>query len=290
MLHTIKNDNLTITVSEMGAELQSVLSADGTEYLWQGDPAYWRKRSPNLFPYIGRMPDKTYYLDGQKYRMPIHGFAPDSHFRLIGKSTSHLTFELCDNEETYGFYPRKFSFCVCYHLKGNRIDVTFSAENRDRKTMYFAVGGHPGFRLPLAENCCFEDYRLRFSQKCTPSRVLFCKDCFVSGRAPYPLQDDCILPLQHPLFDDDAVVLEGSGPSVTLETDKDSHSVTVAYPQMKYVGFWHTTKSDAPFVCIEPWSALPSRSGITESLETQPDLTALEPGQQYTNTWSITIK
>ena len=290
MLHTIKNNELSITVSQLGAELQSILSADGTEDLWQGDPAYWRKRSPNLFPYIGRMPDKTYCLDGQKYQMPLHGFAPTSQFELIEKSDSHLVFELTDNEETYGYYPRHFSFRVSYRLEGNRIDVGFSADNRDEKTMYFSMGGHPGFRLPLAEGLAFEDYRLRFAEKCHPTRVTFCKDYLVAGRMPYPLQDDCIIPLHHPLFDDDAVVLEGSGATVTLETDKDSHAVTVTYPQMKYVGFWHTTKSDAPFVCIEPWSALPSRSGVTESLETQPDLTALEPGCQHSNNWSITIK
>ena len=290
MLHKIQNNDLTVTVSEMGAELQSILNADGTEYLWQGDPAYWRKRSPNLFPYIGRMPDKSYYLDGQKYQMPIHGFAPTSHFCLAEKSDTRLVFELTENEETYGYYPRKFSFRISYELQNKTLTITFSAENRDEKTMYFAMGGHPGFRLPLADGMSFEDYRLRFSEKSTPSRVTFCKDYFVAGRIPYSLQDDCIIPLTHGLFDDDAVVLEGSGPSVTLESDKDSHAVTVEYPQMKYVGFWHTTKSDAPFVCIEPWSALPSRTGITESLETQPDLTALAPGGRHTNTWSITIQ
>lgn len=290
MLHTIKNNDLTVTVSEMGAELQSIVGADGTEYLWQGDPVYWRKRSPNLFPYIGRMPGKTYHLDGQSYQMPIHGFAPTSLFCLKEKSDTRLLFELTENEETYRYYPRKFSFCVDYTLQGNKLIISFSAENRDEKTMYFAMGGHPGFRVPLADGLAFEDYRLRFSGSCLPTRVTFCKDCFVSGRTPYPLQDDGIIALHHPLFDDDAVVLEGSGASVTLETDKDSHAVTVEYPQMKYVGFWHTTKSDAPFVCIEPWSALPSRTGITEALETQPDLTALEPGQTHINTWSVTVK
>lgn len=290
MLHTISNQNLTVTVSEAGAELQSVLGADGTEYLWQADPTYWKKRSPNLFPYIGRMPDKSYFLDGQKYHMPIHGFAPTSHFDLVASNAAELVFELNDNAETYDYYPRHFVFRIGYQLQGNTLTITFFAENRDKKTMYFSMGGHPGFRVPLNDGLTFEDYRLRFTQKGLPARVTFCKDCLVAGRTPYPLQDDCILPLRHTLFDDDAIVLEGSGTSVTLETDKDSHSVTVDYPQMKYVGFWHTTKSDAPFVCIEPWSALPSRSGITESLETQPDLTALEPGCQHTNTWSITIK
>ena len=290
MFHTIKSSDLTVTVSERGAELQSIIGADGTEYLWQGDPTYWQKRSPNLFPYIGRMPDKTYYLDGQKYHMPIHGFAPTSLFRLIQKDEAQLVFELTENEETYELYPRKFSFRVAYTVQGKKLTIVFSAENRDEKAMYFSMGGHPGFRVPLTDGLAFDDYRLRFAEKSLPSRVVLCKDHLVAGLAPYPLQDDCIIPLRHDLFDGDAVVLEGSGTSVTLESEKDFHAVTVEYPQMKYVGFWHTNQSDAPFVCIEPWSALPSRTGITESLETQPGLTALAPGQTHTNTWSITIK
>ena len=290
MLHTITNHDLTVTVSEMGAELQSVLGADGIEYLWQGDATYWKKRSPNLFPYIGRMYEKSYYMDGQKYQMPLHGFAPTSLFRLTEKGDTHLVFELTDNDETFGYYPRHFRLQIAYRLEGKTVQIAFTAENLDDKTMYFSMGGHPGFRLPMAGNCSFEDYRLRFSTKSHPQRILFDADYLVAGSTPYALEDDCIVRLRHDLFDDDALIFEGSGDAVTLETDKDPHAVTVTYPQMKYVGFWHTVKTEAPFVCIEPWSALPSRGGIIEEFETRPDLTVLEPGCRHTNAWSITIK
>ena len=58
---------------------------------------------------------------------------------------------------------------------------------------------------------------------------------------------------------------------------------------MNYMGFWHTNCSDAPFVCIEPWTSLPSRDGIVEDLACQSDLVALPQNEVYTNTWSITI-
>ena len=290
MAYTIANSHLSVTVSELGAQMQSILGADGTQYLWQADPAYWKKHAPNLFPYIGRMSGQTYYLDGQAHTMPIHGFAPTSLFRLIAESETRLVFELTDNEETYGYYPRHFSLQISYQLDGSTLHISFLAENRDSKVMYFAMGGHPGFRIPLTEGCAFEDYRLRFAGSCHPMRVLFDDAALVAGKTPYALTDDCMIPLTHPLFDNEAIVLEGSGSRVTLESDKDAHSITVEYPQMKYIGFWQPAKTDAPFVCIEPWSALPSRSGTVESLETQPDLTALAPGAQHRNTWSITIQ
>lgn len=76
MTHSIKNAFMTVTVSEKGAELQSILGADGTEYLWQGDPAYWNDRALNIFPYVARLNEGKYYLDGALHHMDIHGIAP----------------------------------------------------------------------------------------------------------------------------------------------------------------------------------------------------------------------
>lgn len=63
MTHIIKNEFLRVEAAEHGAELQSIRDADGAEYLWQGDPAYWQDRAPNLFPYVARLTDESYYLD-----------------------------------------------------------------------------------------------------------------------------------------------------------------------------------------------------------------------------------
>ena len=83
MLHTLHNEFLSVIASEQGAELQSVLGADGTEYLWQGDPTYWRNRAVNIFPYVARLTDGSYYLDGKLYHMDIHGLAPYRRFHAV---------------------------------------------------------------------------------------------------------------------------------------------------------------------------------------------------------------
>ena len=81
MLHTIQNESLSVTVNELGAQLWSIRAADGVEYLWQGDARYWADRALTIFPYVARLWQGQYMLDGQTYRMPIHGFAPGSaHF------------------------------------------------------------------------------------------------------------------------------------------------------------------------------------------------------------------
>ncbi len=290
MLHTIKNEFLTVTAAEAGAELQSILACDGTEYLWQSDSRYWPDRALNLFPYVARLTDGSYFLDGEQHQMAIHGLAPYRSFSLVEKSESAMTLELTADAETLVSYPRNFSFRVVYALEGSTLAVTFLVENRDEKTMYFGLGGHPGFNVPLVPSKSFQDYRLRFGEEAQPLRVGFTETCFLSGEdTPFPLEEGTCLPLRHDLFDQDAIVLKNVAHSVTLECRDDGHAVTVTYPGMDKVGFWHTPKTDAPYVCIEPWVSLPSTQDKIAVFEEQPDLISLAPGRTYENRWTIHI-
>ena len=66
--------------------------------------------------------------------------------------------------------------------------------------------------------------------------------------------------------------------------------MTVSYPDMRYLGIWHKPKSDAPYVCIEPWTSLPSVDGEVDDLETKADMETLESMEIYRNEWSITLE
>lgn len=290
MLHTIKNSCLTVTAAEKGAELQSILGKDGTEYLWQGDPAYWSDRALNIFPYVARLNEGKYYLDGKLHEMEIHGLAPYCMFRLVENSGKCMVLELLSDEDTFKKYPRQFSFRVIYRLSGNALEITYEVQNLDERTMYFGLGGHPGFNVPLTKGKRFEEYRLRFSQRCEPQRVEFTPDCFVTGRrTSYPLADGAVLDLSHDLFDEDAIVLTDAAHSVTLESAGDPHSVTVTYPGMRYLGLWHWPGTAAPYVCIEPWCSLPASAGGITVMEEQKDLIVLPAGEVYRNKWTITV-
>ena len=288
MLHTIGNALLTVTVSEMGAELQSILGADGTEYLWQGDPAFWAGRSPVLFPFVGRLNGQSYRMDGKHYEIGIHGFARTSRFSLEEKTEDRLVFLLTDNETTYTQYPRRFALRVIYTLREDTLQMLCRVENRDDRVMYFGIGGHPGFRVPLVEGIPFEDYRLRFAEKGTPDRQILSPSYLLSGKTePYPLENGEILSLRHELFDDDAVVLSNVCRQVTLETPGDCHGVTVSYPDMPHLGLWHKPMAEAPYVCIEPWYTLPAVQDEVTVLEERKDMISLKPGQLYENAMTI---
>lgn len=289
-MQTIRNSAMTVTIDEMGAQLMSITANDGTEYLWNGDPAYWKGRAPILFPYVGRLTNGRYTFDGKEYEMPRHGFVRQTEFSILAAGKDHVTLHTESSEETRKSYPFAFQFNVSYVLEGNTLVVVYSTENLDNKIMYFGLGGHPGFRVPLEEGKAFHDYRLTFAQPCQPWQVLMSDNYMINGHeAPYPLENGVDLPLRHDLFDHDAIILKNFARSVTLSAGEGTRGLTLTCPKMRYMGIWHQPKTDAPYVCLEPWVSLPSREGVVEDLSQQFDLISLAPRQRYENRWTVTI-
>lgn len=290
MLHTIRNDFMTVTADSLGAQLMSVTSAQGVEYLWNGDPAYWKGRAPLLFPYVGRLTNEVYTYGGKTYPLPRHGFAKLMDFSVIDSGQENITLRISDNEETRKMYPFSFHFDVSYVLEGSTLVILCAVENKGRETMYFGLGGHPGFRVPLEEGKAFTDYRLTFAQPSQPWQVQMSDSYMINGHeTPYPLKDGVELHLRHDLFDHDAIILKNFERTVTLSAGEGTRGVTLSCPKMRYLGVWHQPKTDAPFVCLEPWVSLPSRQDVVEDLSQQNDLVSLEPGERYENRWTVTI-
>ena len=290
MEYQLDNGCLRLLVSSCGAQMQAI-EKDGAQYLWDGNEEYWPERAPLLFPFVGRFTEGKYRLDGQEYEMDIHGFARKLPFQVTEQTKEKISLELRDSQETFASYPYHFILQVSYTLQKNKIGIEYQVQNLTDKTMYFGIGGHPGFRVPLENGLDFEDYYLEFAKECRPERVGHTKACFLSGvNEEFPLEDGRILRLSHDLFDDDAIVLAHMADEVALKSDKGSRQVRVAYPDLPYLGLWHVPNTDAPYVCIEPWTSLPSRQGVVEDFQYKSDLIRLWPGRSYVNLWSITIE
>lgn len=290
MTHIIFNGRLSLSVDSHGAQLRSVKSAAGIEYLWQGDGRYWADSSPLLFPYIARLYGKGYTYNGDYYAMGIHGFAAGCEFEAEDISTDSITLTLRENAETLRQYPFRFRLSVTYSLCGPTLRVAYRVENMDDKTLPFAIGGHPGFNVPFAPGTKFEDCWLCFDESCAPYRVGFTEELFLSGEdKPYPLEDGRILRLSHSLFDDDAIILKNTAKGVALCCEGVNTRISMAFPGFDYFGIWHRPNTDAPYVCLEPWTSLPSRQGIVEELTQKPDMIMLHAGDTYENHWTVTI-
>lgn len=290
MLLTIQNEHIVVAADTLGAQLMSICAADGTEYLWQGDKTYWADRSPLLFPFVGRLTDGSYKYGGKVYPLQIHGFARKLEFTPIHQEKTSMTMELRATEETLAVYPFAFSLQITYTLEEATLKICYSVENLSDSVMPFGIGGHPGFRVPLVEGERFEDYCLEFSEACQPDRVGFSPAVYLNGQDErYPLEDDVRIPLRHELFDEDAIVLKNMAREVCLRSNLSGKGLRVSYPDMPYLGIWHRPQTDAPYVCIEPWSTLPSRQDVVEDFGCKSDMVRLAPGKTYENLWSVTV-
>ena len=291
MIHTLENAHLKIEVNSVGAQLSSIVSKrTGVEYLWQGDPAYWTGRAYNLFPFIGRMYEGVFDYQGKRYPSRAHGLARYFEFALESKTENCLTFLFCDSEETKKEYPFSFEFRVRFILSGASLTTKYEAKNTDTQTLICAFGGHPGINVPFG-NGTFEEYYLEFETSQTPSRQLLAEgDKFLADKSvPYPLVEGKKLPLRHDLFDHDAIILENTGGYVAVKCDKEERYVSMRYSDYPFIGFWHACKTDAPYVCLEPWSALPAIDGEVVDLESKPHMTRIPVGESKTVSFTLEI-
>lgn len=279
MLYTIKNQEITVTVSDLGAELMSVKSKESCEYIWQGDPEFWKGHAPLLFPICGRLEEGYYTFEGKQYEMKLHGFARHSVFQAVTVEEELLRFVLSANEECKKIYPFDFELTVEYRLCGRELITNVEIKNTGDRVLPATFGLHPGFNVPL-DRGSFEDWRLEFDSPCSPDAFLLSDRCFLlGGKEAFPLEKGTILPLRHSLFDHDAIFLSRMAQTVTLCSDKSERSVRFSFPEFPYLGFWHAPRTEAPYVCIEPWCGMPSYDGIVDDFSKKRDLFRLQPGQ-----------
>ncbi|GAB3024895.1 aldose 1-epimerase family protein [Niabella terrae] len=287
MDYLIENDFWQVRVASHGAELQNLKDPDtGLEYLWQGDPAFWAKRSPVLFPIVGALKEGGYYYEGRFYSMGRHGFARDREFRLDQQEADFLSLVLDADDQTRELYPFDFRFTIDYRLQGATLDVQYRIDNRGDGPCYFSVGGHPAFRLPLFEGDAYRDYFLAFNQKETASRwPVTAGGCL--GPVPVPfLENADRIDLDKSLFSQDAIVLKNlNSSSVRLCSRKTGQGFEFDFSGFPYLGIWAAKNAD--FVCIEPWCGIADSQDSDQQLIHKEGIQLLPAGQSFERTWSL---
>lgn len=249
----LENEKLKLEISSFGAELQEINSKEnGKNYLWNGDSAFWSRKSPVLFPFVGALKNKEYHYNGEKYAMGQHGFARDMEFELIENNEKSAWYELKSNEETKKKYPFEFSLKIGYELLENIIKVKWKVENQDKKTMYFSIGAHPAFVVPVDKR---EECFLKFDNKNDLTNTglengLANEKNLKNGKI---VTENGYLKIQKDLFQYDALILENAQVrEISLCTPDKKEFITVKFDS-PLVGIWSPYKEKCPFVCIEPW-------------------------------------
>ena len=255
MLYSLENDKLCVQVRSYGAELRSIKEReDETEYLWDGNPQWWKYSSPVLFPIVGKLQDGKYRVNGNEFELPGHGFGRISEYQLVERRQDYIEFALKWSEESLASYPWKFQLNVAYALKDKTVEVIWKVQNLDDKEMVYSIGAHTAFRCPLVQGEEFSDYYLKFNQEEDNINMpLNSKGQFLKAQGKTHLQGQQ-LDLNYEMFAGDALAYKGlKSDVVTICSHKSDKKVSMEAKDFPFWGFWTPAQGGAPFLCLEPW-------------------------------------
>jgi len=270
----IQNAHLTVDVSSLGAEMQTLTTTDGRDWLWTGDAAWWNGRSPILFPIVGKAPDNRLTIDGQSYEMNQHGFARRSAFTLTRATDTLCRYELAASEATRKVYPFEFLLGLTHALDGRRLTVTADVENRDTRPMPFGLGYHPAFAWPLP-GAAGKPHTITLDNGAEPALARVEGGLLKPRALSSPFHNGRLV-LDPGQFEADAMIFaEGAGTALTYAAE-GGPELTFTFDNLPNLALWQ--KPGAPFICIEPWHGMAALVGAGDDITKRPYTNILQPG------------
>jgi len=292
--YVLENEYLRIEASTFGAELQSIKDkSTGFEYLWHGDKAYWARRSPILFPIVGKVWDGRMLYQGKEYLLSQHGFARDCEFEAINvldlnrkfnyrfSSFSAMAFLFKSNEDTRKIYPFDFELYVVYQLEERSLKVHWVIENKTDGDIYFQIGAHPAFNYRNFDPEAPIQGYMKFNRMGRLSLTrLECGGYAAAERADLVVDENGI-PITKATFAGDALVFENQLNRVAL-CDKQGEPYVELSFDAPVVGLWSPAKAGyAPFMCIEPWYGRCDDSNFNGSYNNKPYINHLQKDEIF---------
>jgi galactose mutarotase-like enzyme len=279
---TISNSILTAQIKHTGAELCSLKDNSNTEYIWSGNPEFWGKHSPILFPIVGTLKNNSYQHNNVEYHLSRHGFAREMNFELIDKQENCATFSLTSSDETLKKYPFDFELHLIYTLDNTSLKIEYKVFNKGESKMPFSIGAHPAFDLPNN----FENYSLEF-ENAEPLTFFLLEEGLISNTTDQIQLDGKQLHLNHKLFENDALVFKKL-PSKSITILENSKPILkVSYSDFPDLGIW--TPPNAPFICIEPWFGYSDTVDTFGNLFEKEGIQVLDSNETFKSKFSIEI-
>ena len=292
-VRTMENEVIKVAVCDHGAELFSLYDkVNDREVLWQADPKYWARHAPVLFPFVGKCIGGYYTHKGVQYKIGQHGFARDMEFEFLGQTENSISHVLKWTDDTYEKYPFKFELKITHVIEGKQLAVQWEVKNVGDDRMYFSIGGHPAFNVPVREGEKKTDYYVTFGGEKTLKYVRIDLSCAAADyENPMTLVlDDNKLKITENMFEQDAIVFdEHEVKKVGIAFPDGSPYVTMTCEQIPSFGVWSMPMPDTPFVCLEPWIGRCDNKGFDGELKDKYAVQSLEAGKTFNAQYEITL-
>ena len=268
---------LKIKTVKKGAELVSV-KANDIEKMHDGE-SFWNRHSPVLFPIVGKLKNGKTIIEGKEYEMGQHGFARDMEFEEIGDNS----YVLKSNEETKAKYPYDFELYISHEVKKNKVITKYKVVNKDSKTIYFGLGGHPAYACEYTSG----KYRLEFEDIEDRLEIYQLEDGLLK-KNPEKLskffRENRIF-LDEKTFEKDALIIKNINSSKIYLKTETKTILAFEFKGFPYLGVW--SKPGAPFVCIEPWQNHTDDIDASGNFVDKESILKLEPNEEFDAEYSV---
>ena len=283
----LSSDALSADIDPKGAQLSALRDQDGRDLLWNGDPAVWAGRAPNLFPIVGVLVGGNYRLGSKTYSLPRHGFARNRVFSIESANASAAVFRLSEDEETLRVYPFRFSLDIQFRLAGSALSVTATIRNRGNETMPASFGYHPAFRWPLPYGQARAAHFIEFAaEEPDPVRRLDSAGLLTPDVHPTPIVQRRLV-LQDSLFEADALILDRVRSRSVVYGCATGPRIQVSFADAPYLGIW--SKPSAHFICIEPWHGISDSEGFSGDFNDKSGMHLISAGNSFSTTMKVSL-
>lgn len=286
----LENEYLLVEIADKGAEVVKIYDKQkAVDVLWEGNPAFWKRHSPILFPNVGKNYKNTIHIQGKEYPSSQHGFARDHVFTCVKSDESQGIFLLCSDEETKKVYPFDFELYISYVLERKTLSIQWEVKNPTAEPVYFTIGGHPAFRFSGKEERK-EDYCLFFPKKEKLQYILINPE---SGTACveriYELElNKGMYPLSEEMFSEDALIFDNGQIGEAWICHKDGRPyVGLRCEGFPNFGIWSV--EGAPFICLEPWAGRCDNHGFEGDISEKPGMNRVDGHGTFKKQYQIVV-
>lgn len=283
MTTTITNNYITAKIKHSGAELFSLKTNESNkEYIWEGNPEFWGKHSPVLFPIVGTLKNNSFQINNTTYHLSRHGFARDMVFELIDKKQNSVTFLIKSSIDTLKVYPFEFELQIRYSLEEKKLNIEYIVINKNQSDMPFSIGAHPA--IVLSDN--FENYAIEFEKEEPLIYNLLENDLISDKTKTLEKQNNCVK-LNYQLFENDALIFKTLTSRKLSILNNSKPIIKVHYDGFPHLGIW--TKKDAPFICIEPWYGYSDSNDATGNIFEKEGIQILKENKTFNSKFTLEI-
>lgn len=286
----ISNNQLAVTISPIGAEVQSIKDVNTQcEYLWHGDAQWWSGHSPILFPIVGGLWNGTCRVDGQELHISKHGFVRRAPWRVVSVEAHKAVFEFVSTIGTFAIFPYAFRLTATYSLDDRKLRAEFCVENLGGSPFCFQLGGHPAIALPNWDDAQTLDGYLRLEGNPTHMLRAGEQGCLEPDTFPVPLNADGLVPLTVDTFSHEALIFDNHQVSAATVLTPSGQPVARVESTAPVWLFWSPQGVHTPFVCLEPWYGLCDHQSFCGDITERPYINTVNGHATWMGGYGIEI-